>query len=42
MADIDQVERFQGAVIAEVMLESPECAERILRRLDRLASDYEF
>jgi hypothetical protein len=38
--EIDQVERFHAAIMGEVARESPECAQRILHRLDALATDF--
>ena len=37
---VNKVERFHAAVLKEVGRESPECAQRILRRLTALAQDW--
>lgn len=37
MSSTQQIERFHAAVLEEVQSESPECAERILRRLQLLS-----
>jgi hypothetical protein len=40
MRDIDQVDRLHDAILDEIRRESPETAERILRRLAAMASQY--
>jgi hypothetical protein len=40
LASVDQVERFHALVLEQVRLESPECSERIFRRLNALASEW--
>lgn len=40
MRAVNQVDRFHAAIIEEVSRESPECAERIQRRLSTLAAEW--
>lgn len=40
MRDVQAVDRFHQAVLAEVARESPECARRIVQRLSMIATEY--
>jgi hypothetical protein len=40
MADLQQVQKFHASIIAELRLESPALAERVLVRLNRLTAEW--